>query len=114
VVTGKGNNEVERLLRFLESYVVTHFGSEERAMLSFAYPDYEFHLGEHEAFKKSFAKLKKEFELQGVVPQLTIKLQKSLVDWLIAHIGKVDKRLAGFLKDKSDVSALATPKIDLS
>jgi hemerythrin-like metal-binding protein len=46
----KGRAEVGNLLKFLEEYVVVHFGTEEKYMTMFNYPEYSSHKEEHTNF----------------------------------------------------------------
>lgn len=96
----KGREEVSKLVKFLEEYVVTHFGTEEKYMTRYGYPDYPSHKEQHTNFIKDFLELKKQFEMQGETLSLTIKINKKIVDWLIQHIGKVDMKMGVFLKNK--------------
>ena len=93
------------VIRFLEDYVVFHFGEEERYMLKFGYPDYQVHKAQHEKFIANFQELKKELpKLEGGSKpgsyDLSVETNKVVVDWILDHIAKVDKRLGVFLKDK--------------
>jgi len=95
----KGKEEIGKVISFLEKYVVTHFGTEERYMAKFNYPDYASHKEMHSQFVKDFISLKKELEA-GASTISIIHIQRRVVDWLINHIGKVDKVLGGFLQGK--------------
>ncbi len=97
---GKGEDEIKEIIGFLEEYVVVHFGTEEDFMTRYNYPDYPFHKGEHEAFKKDFVELKRDYEIHGVTLTLIIEIQQRVCDWLINHIGKVDKMFGRFLIKK--------------
>lgn len=106
VLEGKEKEEVDGLIAFLGDYVYVHFGAEERAMIASEYPGYSAHKEQHEAFKASFAVIRKDVQEQGILPHLTIRLQKSLVDWLMDHIGRVDKKLAKALLADSKTASV--------
>lgn len=55
----KGKEEVGNTIKFLESYVIEHFGTEERHMTKVNYPKFTQHKAEHEEFKNKFAEIKK-------------------------------------------------------
>lgn len=95
---GKARGEIGEVLKFLEEYVVIHFGMEEKHMLVGKYPEYALHKEQHAEFIKDFLELKKEFEAQGASSMLVIKIQRRVCDWLVAHISKTDKALGAFLK----------------
>jgi hemerythrin-like metal-binding protein len=97
--------KIGEVIRFLEEYAAFHFGEEERYMLKFGYPDYQAHKAQHEQFKANFQELKKELpKLEGGSKpgsyDLSVETNKVVVDWILDHIAKVDKRLGVFLKDK--------------
>lgn len=95
----RGKLELVNLIKFLDSYVVLHFGSEESAMERFGYPEKAEHTEEHEKFKKDLLKIKSEIEKE-VDLIAVLKVNEKAVDWLINHIGKSDKKLGEFLKGK--------------
>jgi hemerythrin-like metal-binding protein len=93
------------VIKFLEDYVAFHFGEEEAYMLRFDYPDYRGHKAQHEKFIANFNELKKELpKLEGGSKpgsyDLSVETNRVVVDWILDHIAKVDKRLGVFLKDK--------------
>lgn len=97
---GKGKEVLTEMLKFLEDYVVTHFGTEERFMQQYGYPEYLSHKKHHEQFINSFQELKKEMAATGPGTHLVIMTNRTVVGWLNSHIRNVDKQLGAFLKDK--------------
>lgn len=97
---GKGKQVVGEIIDFLGDYVITHFGAEERYMQQYNYPDYDAHKAMHDGFIDSFGQLKKKFESEGPGIQLVLQTNRTVVDWLIKHIGNTDKALGAFLKTK--------------
>jgi hemerythrin len=100
ILQGQGREEVNEVIKFLENYVVMHFGEEEKYMLNYAYPDYASHLSQHVRFMKNLAALKGKVGTQGVSSSLLLELNRQVVEWLINHISIVDKALGTFLKDR--------------
>ena len=98
---GKGSEEVKRTSDFLSEYVISHFGTEEKLMNKYNYPDYASHKEKHEKFKKEFAELKMKIEKEDTGLLTTIGTNHLLIDWWLNHIGKVDKALGAFLSGKS-------------
>jgi hemerythrin len=98
---GKGRTEIGKTVKFLEEYVVEHFSTEEKYMSRYDYGAYLVHKAEHQAFIKDFSEFKKKLEglesQGGITSFLTIDVQHRLVDWLLNHIGKIDKSLGAFL-----------------
>lgn len=97
---GRGREEVASTISFLESYVVTHFRSEEGLMAKFNYPNITQHKQLHADFVKEFGALKAQFERDGVNSLLVIAVQKKVVEWLKIHIGRDDKAVGNFIQTK--------------
>lgn len=86
--------KIKNLIGFLENYVKTHFATEEAFMKVKNYPGMTAHMKEHQFFTSEFLKLKDEFSRNGITLEVKLKLNKLLVDWLINHISKIDKKLS--------------------
>ena len=95
---GMGKEEVSKLFTFLDEYFVVHFDAEEKAMHQLGYGNTLAHLAEHTRFIEDVSSLAREAS-EGVTTSLLIKVQRRVVDWLINHIGGIDKGLgAAMLK----------------
>jgi len=94
---GKGKQEVGRLLGFLEDYVLTHFGVEERLMIDRAYPGFHEHKAEHDYFISQLNQLKLKFRSNGAAVNVVLLAVNVSVSWLQNHIRKTDKAVAGFI-----------------
>lgn len=93
------------VIKFLEDYVVSHFGEEEAYMKKFSYPHYDQHKAQHEIFIANFAALKEELiKLQSRSGfgsyDLSVQTNQVCVDWILEHISTVDKKLGAFLKER--------------
>lgn len=97
---GKGRQEIGDTLNFLADYVVEHFNSEEKYMKQYNYPGLSEQIEQHKYFVSYVGELKNEFEKNGPSISLTMKLSKNLVEWLVNHIMKIDKKAGAFLKEK--------------
>jgi hemerythrin len=97
---GLGKNEVVRLFKFLDEYIVIHFDAEEQVMHKFGYPEMLSHLEEHTRFIEDVSNMKDEAD-EALTSGLVIKVQSRIVDWLINHIGSVDKKLGAFITKES-------------
>ncbi len=95
---GRGTDEIESTVKFLENYVVERFITEELLMESHAYPQTGFHKTQHTLFLNSLAKFRKEFRIEGASPALAANLQSELGRWLVNHIMKVDKDMGVYLQ----------------
>ena len=92
--------DLAKVLDYLEDYVSNHFGLEELYMRRLSYPEFPSHKGEHVAFINDFYDLRDEYDDNGASPELADKMGRYMGDWLVNHIGKVDKALGAFLCDK--------------
>lgn len=92
MTVGLGKEEVLQLFNFLDEYFVVHFEAEEQAMNRCNYTNTVEHLAEHTGFIEDVSRLRKEAE-NGISTVLVAQVQKRVVDWLINHIGGIDKKL---------------------
>ena len=97
---GKGRQAVGEVIKFLEQYVVDHFGAEEKYMSSLEYPKYKEHKKLHDQFIQDFTGLKDKFQQQGPGINLVVQTNKVVVAWLQEHIRRKDKELGAFLQGK--------------
>lgn len=93
------------VVKFLDDYIVFHFGEEEKLMQKYEYPEYSGHRAQHEKFIKDFARLKKELpKLEGGKKpgsyDLSMETNQVVVDWILEHIAGTDRKLGEFLKEK--------------
>jgi hemerythrin len=97
---GRGKIEVQKVITFLEDYVISHFAEEEKYMEEYSYPDAGLHRAQHKEFMESFSNLKRQFETDGPGVHIVISTNQIVVDWLRTHILKLDKSLGAFLKTR--------------
>jgi hemerythrin len=98
---GKGKNEIQEVMAFLDDYVVSHFGLEEDYMTQYNYPGLARHKEQHQDFITNFNAIKNELESTGPSSALVIQTQRKLSDWWVNHIVAVDKELGAFLAQQS-------------
>lgn len=98
MLDSRGAEEVVRLMDFLKSYVVKHFGMEEELMRLHRYPDAAAHVAEHQRFVKDFQALEAELAKSGPSTLLAIQVNRRVCTWLREHIAVVDSRLGAFLR----------------
>lgn len=98
MMKNQGKAELEKLLSFLGTYVVQHFGAEEKLMAQYRYPDAVRHKQQHADFIKTFTGVKAEFDKLGATPNVSIAVNKVVCSWLKEHIGGADTALGKFLR----------------
>jgi hemerythrin len=99
---GRGTEKVSEVINFLEKYVRTHFATEEKYMLDYNYPEYNFHKIQHEFFIKKAEELKNIFIKEGPSLSFTVTTSSTIVNWLTNHIRHVDGEMAKFLRKQSN------------
>jgi len=93
-------DEIDGTLKFLEEYAATHFAYEEHSMKDHHYPDYPQHKAHHAQYLKNLSELKNEAALprvKGSSYDLSVTTNQIVVDWIIDHIMKVDRKFGTFL-----------------
>jgi hemerythrin len=98
LMKGETKAELESLLGFLGRYVVEHFGTEEKLMAQYQYPDAPKHEQQHADFVKTFLAVKSEFEKTGATVGVSVAVSKVVCTWLREHIGGSDIALGKFLR----------------
>ncbi len=98
---GKGKDEIQKVMEFLDDYVISHFGMEEKYMDQYNYPDIGRHKEQHQSFTTNYNDIKRALETEGPSSTLVIQTQRKLSDWWLGHIATVDKELGAFLAQKS-------------
>ena len=91
-------DRIPETLAFLQSYVVDHFGTEERLHGETDYPRAEEHRDVHNAFIQTFLDFKKEYGAKGEEERqlMLLELTKLLSVWLEEHITGMDHWFADY------------------
>lgn len=95
---GKGKEAVRPMIAFLEEYGLEHFRDEEQLQKAAGYPQYEQHRQMHSDFLRNVRLLNAKLEEHGPTLPFVIEVNTTVVNWLTAHISKVDKELGAFLR----------------
>jgi hemerythrin len=95
---GKGIDELQKLLGFLDEYVISHFSDEEGIQRNHRFPGYAAHKSEHDGFIARLNALKDEINAHGAAVHHVIETNNLLLKWLIHHIAKVDGELGAYLR----------------
>src|SRR5690554_2343808 len=97
---GKGKQEVDKIMEFLSEYVIKHFSTEEELQQRYDYPGFQRHKKLHDDFISAFGDLKRRFEAEGPTLSFVTNINKTVVEWLIKHIGQVDLKMGAYLLEK--------------
>ena len=91
-------SEIDGTIMFLDDYAKYHFAEEERRMLESSYPGLDEHRRFHAKYLQTLAEVKQHAALpriQGATYELSVMVNQAVVDWIIEHIMKVDKKFGG-------------------
>ncbi|MFC1869119.1 bacteriohemerythrin [Thermodesulfobacteriota bacterium] len=95
----KDQNEVEKVVSFLDEYIENHFRDEEEIMQEHNYPFLSFQKEQHENFIKYFKGVKNELkEMKESRAYLMFRIRLLVVDWLVNHTYKEDRHFGRFLR----------------
>ena len=97
--TGQGPAEIIRVLDFLIDYTDYHFGTEEKNMRAFDYPELPAHIEKHTEFKTTLANLGDDFREEGATQGLADSIETLLMNWFVKHIQDVDNKFGAFLRE---------------
>lgn len=94
----EANAVIADLFTFLESYARDHFGHEEQFMQEVGDPTYAWHRECHLEFVRHYQELHSLWTRQGASTYVTMHVQRWLREWLLDHIGRVDKQMSLWLR----------------
>ncbi|MFQ3550291.1 MAG: bacteriohemerythrin [Armatimonadota bacterium] len=100
IESNKGNLEIKSTVKFLQDYVVMHFGSEEKIMESEKYPEFVKHKQIHNDFVSNFKELQNKLANDSISQKIIDDLNKSVVKWVIKHVCFEDKLIGNHLRKK--------------
>lgn len=92
------NNSKEKILEVIKAmkdYTFFHFNAEEKLMQQNAYPDFEKHKKEHQAFIDKVHDMEERYKSGKLI--LTLEVASFLKTWLTNHIMQVDKKYGDYL-----------------
>ncbi len=99
----QGKEQIEETLNFLKDYTLEHFSSEESLMADIDFPELTEHRKTHAEFIQTVLELEETLKTKGPSVLSTIKLNRTLTDWLLNHINKCDKLIGEYMatRDKA-------------
>jgi hemerythrin len=96
--------EIDGTIKFLDEYAVFHFGEEERRMAEAGYPELEEHKKHHAVYLRNIGELKDQAALprvQGMSYELSVTVNQIIVDWIVDHIMKIDKKFGEYVRSRN-------------
>ena len=98
----RGEDEIEKALKFLADYIKDHFAEEEEVQQKYDYPDYERHKKLHEKFVAQVEEFREDFYNDNISTVDLMKLHKVITRWFVNHIKKEDLRIAEHIKSQEE------------
>jgi hemerythrin len=92
--------ETQKTIDYLGEYIVKHFSDEEEIQIKSNYPKYAEHKKLHTYYIDEFSKFKNEFAEKGNSMEFTMKLNNSLINWIVKHIKGNDVEFGKFYKGR--------------
>jgi hemerythrin-like metal-binding protein len=84
------------------NYAAEHFDAEEYLMRSVKYPAYGEHVAKHNIFRSEVRTLTSNLQGNAATDVCAARLSQWLVEWMGEQIQSDDKKLAAFIKQRSD------------
>ena len=97
---GRGRDQIQQTVRFLNDYVMKHFTDEERLQTQSKYPNYPAHKQFHDGYRRQLSQVTQELLQQGATVKALGDLN-NVVAVLVSHIRTEDKRLARHVKESA-------------
>ena len=92
---------VSQTLRFLSTYFIHHFETEEKLHHRARYPKADGHKKIHADFATAFKQLKITYDKSDNNPALLMRISQSVFKWLKSHIQGHDKAFASYYVTRS-------------
>ncbi len=94
-------SEIDGVIKFLDDYARIHFSEEEKHMRETSYPGIREQMESHKQYLAALAELKTQAALPripGSSYDLSATVNQVVVDWIVAHIMRLDMKFGKFLK----------------
>ena len=82
----RSEEEILRVISFLEEYIAEHFKTEETFMVRFTYPACYEHRARHIEFNQKVHLIRERYNREGATESLSIYLNRALEAWCLARI----------------------------
>lgn len=95
---GKGRDQIQETMTFLNQYVQKHFSDEERLQTQSSYPGYAAHKQFHDGYRRQLAQTGQLLLQEGPTVKALGELNQA-VAILVSHIRSEDKRIARHIRE---------------
>jgi hemerythrin len=94
---GAGGSVVQKVVRELNDYTISHFAAEELLLERFGYPGLAEHREEHQRFVAKVNQFRDDLEQGGGTSSVAVL--EFLKDWLARHIKQTDRKYSSHLNE---------------
>ncbi len=95
---GQGEEyDLAALVARINEYVEYHFRDEEKLQARYGYPELEEHKKLHAIYENEFAAIEEKLRAGEFDANLLIRIQDKIVNWLLDHIARVDKKYGKYI-----------------
>ena len=94
-------SEIDGTITFLDDYARVHFAEEEKRMKEAGYTGIEEQRRDHRKYLAALADVKEQAALpriQGATYELSVTVNQVVVDWIVDHIMKIDRKFGEFMR----------------
>ncbi len=94
-------SEIDGMIQFLDDYARIHFSEEEKHMIETNYDGLAEQQADHRRYLDALAGLKEQASLpriQGSSYDLSATTNQVVVDWIVAHIMRLDMKFGEYLR----------------
>ncbi len=97
---GRGRDQIDKMVKFLNDYVVKHFSDEEGLQTRSNYPGYPAHKTFHDGYRRQLGDKMDLLRREGPTVKALGELNQ-IVGVLVSHIRTEDKRVARHIMEQS-------------
>lgn len=97
-------DEIDGTIGFLEEYARFHFSEEEKRMGESGYKNLPEHRRDHDVYLRNIRELKEQAlipRVTGMSYELSVAANQMVVDWIVTHIMKADRKFGEYVKSGS-------------
>lgn len=87
-----------QMFKYLDSYVSSHFATEEKLFTRYGYPGAQEHSEEHRLFILEMWAVKSKLSTGGSLDEALRTTSRTLMDWLTRHVGASDVAAGEYIR----------------
>ncbi|MBB6480538.1 bacteriohemerythrin [Spirochaeta isovalerica] len=99
LISRSGDYNIAELVGFINEYIDFHFRDEEKMLESVNFPHLDAHKKLHKIYEDEFDQIEKKLRSGAFDASLLIEIQDKVVNWLLDHIAKVDKKYGEYIAE---------------